>query len=242
MSNRDLRYSKNRRGKSPRGREKGKSQFIKKDRLIQILDILMHGHFSNDVPMHKQKPIVQLISLEDFVLYEVEYIRDSDLKVQDKGIYGDFRESHKLGRVTKKIDHNDLTPTSKALLPSILEERIKEQAEEYLYFFNNSVSITPRLHQLQLIPGIGNKLMWEIIEVRNRKKFESFKDMSERTSISDPVHLLVKLIIKELTRDVKYYIFSKTQRYEQVRTDSRRQFSPRYERRRSQLRREKYQK
>lgn len=242
MSKRGLGYSDNRRGKFPRGREKVKTQFIKKDRIVQILDILLHGHFSNDVPMHKQRPIVQLISLEDFVLYEVAFIKDSDLKVQEKGIYGDFKEAHKLGRVTKKIDYDDLTPTSKALLNSVLEARIREETEEFLYFFNNSVSITPRLHQLQLIPGVGNKLMWEIIETRNRKKFESFEDISERTSISDPINLLVKLIVKELGRDVKYYTFSKTQRYEQVRTDSRKQYSSRYERRRSQIRRDKFQK
>jgi putative nucleotide binding protein len=238
MSKRDLDYSK-RRGKEPRE----KSQFIKKDRIIQILDVLLHGHFSDDIPMHKQKPIVQCISLEDFVLYEVEIIRNSAIKVQDKGIYGDFRNSGQLGKVEKKIDYDDLTPTSKALLNSVLEARIRELSEEFLYFFNNSVSITPRLHQLQLVPGIGKKLMWEIIEARNKKKFESFEDISQKTSISDPVNLIVKLIIKELSRNVKYYIFSKTQRYEQIRTDTRRQYSPRYEKRRSTyLRREKFQK
>ncbi len=231
----------NRRRKFPRSREKGKTQFIKKDRIIQILDILFHGHFSNDVPMHKQKSIVQLISLEDFVLYEVEFMRNSDLKVQEKGIYKDFKNARKLGRVTKKIDYKDLTPTSKALLNSVLEARIKKESEEFLYFFNNSISITPRLHQLQLIPGVGNKLMWEIIEARNKEKFESFEDISQKTSISDPINLLVKLIIKELSRDVKYYTFSKTQRYEQVRTDAKRQYSSRYERRRSQISREKFQ-
>jgi len=228
-----------RKGKGKRSRGKEKSQFIKKDRLVQILDVLPHGHLSEDIPIHKQKPIVQLISLEDFVLYEVEMIRNSDIKVQDAGIYGDLKESNKLGRVVKKIDHNDLTPTSKALLESVLENRINEQKEEFLYFFNNSTSITPRLHQLQLIPGIGKTIMWEIIEARNKKKFESFADLQSRTSISDPIHLLVKLIVKELNRDVKYYLFSKTQKYEQFRADSRRP-SSRYDKRPTYMRRDNY--
>lgn len=224
-------------GKGPQQREK--SQFIKKDRPIQILDVLLHGHLREDVPLHKQRSLVQLISLEDFVLYEVEIPKSSTIKVQDLGVYGDFKDQNQLGRVLKKIDHADLTPMSKALLDSVLQNRINEKKEEFLYFFNNSCSITPRLHQLQLIPGVGKTIMWEIINARNKKPFESFEDLKNRTSISDPTHLIVKLIAKELTRDVKYYVFSKTKRYEEFKQDFKRQ-SSRYDRRPSYLRRDKF--
>jgi putative nucleotide binding protein len=70
------------------------------------------------------------------------------------------------------------------------------------------------MHALILLPGIGQKHMWEILEARERQKFGTFQDISDRTSISHPAKLIAQRIIKELSRDVKYYLFSKTQKYE----------------------------
>ena len=86
--------------------------------------------------------------------------------------------------------------------------------EEFINFFNNSTSITPRMHALKLLPGIGQKHMWEILEARERQRFGTFQDIIDRTSISNPTKLIAQRIIKELQRDVKYYLFSKTQKYE----------------------------
>ncbi|MHA2474479.1 MAG: DUF655 domain-containing protein, partial [Promethearchaeota archaeon] len=86
--------------------------------------------------------------------------------------------------------------------------------EEFINFFNNSTSITPRMHALKLLPGIGQKHMWEILEARERQKFGTFQDIADRTSISHPSKLISQRIIKELSRDVKYYLFSKTQKYD----------------------------
>ena len=38
--------------------------------------------------------------------------------------------------------------------------------QDFVLFFNKSISITPKLHMLHLLPGIGKKLMWEILEER----------------------------------------------------------------------------
>ena len=125
-----------------------------------------------------------------------------------------FLDEEKLGDVLKKIDYNDLTSTSKALIQPILEKEVLKYEEEFINFFNNSTSITPRMHSLKLLPGIGQKHMWELLEARDRQKFVTFQDISDRTSISSPAKLISQRIIKELQRDAKYYLFSKTQKYE----------------------------
>ena len=57
--------------------------------------------------------------------------------------------------------------------------------------------------------------MWEIIEERERQRFVTFQDISDRTSISNPAKQIALRIIKELQREgIKYYLFSKTQKYE----------------------------
>ena len=199
----------------PRGEPREKKQFIKKFRDVVVLDLLPHGHPQDDKPSWSRAPIAQVLTFPDYVLYEVKYNRDSDLNVQDKGTYEKFTEQNKLKEVLKKIDYGDLTNTSKALIEPLLEAEIINYEEEFINFFNNSTSITPRMHALKLLPGVGQKHMWEILDARNKQKFVKFQDISDRTSIAHPVRLIAQRIIKELQREgVKYYLFSKTQKYE----------------------------
>lgn len=191
-----------------------KKQFIKKFREIVILDLLLHGHPEEDRPSWAKTPIAQVLTFPDFVLYEVKINKNSDIKVQEQKTYEGFLNEDKLREVLKKIDLDDLTSTSKALIRPILEQEVLKYEEEFINFFNNSTSITPRMHALKLLPGIGQKHMWEILEARERQKFVTFQDITDRTSISNPAKLISQRIIKELQRDVKYYLFSKTQKYE----------------------------
>lgn len=196
------------------GGPRKKKQFIKKFREVVILDLLLHGHPEEDRPSWSKTPLAQVLTFPDFVLYEVKINRSSDIQVQDQKTYEEFLEEDKLGDVLKKIDYIDLTNTSKALIQPILEKEVLKYEEEFINFFNNSTSITPRMHALKLLPGIGQKHMWELLEARDRQKFTNFQDISDRTSISSPTKLIAQRIIKELQRDVKYYLFSKTQKYE----------------------------
>jgi putative nucleotide binding protein len=191
-----------------------KKQFIKKFREIVILDLLLHGHPEEDRPSWAKTPIAQVLTFPDFVLYEVKINKNSDIKIQEQKTYEGFLNEDKLREVLKKINLGDLTSTSKALIQPILENEVLKYEEEFINFFNNSTSITPRMHALKLLPGIGQKHMWEILEARERQKFVTFQDISDRTSISNPAKLISQRIIKELQRDVKYYLFSKTQKYE----------------------------
>jgi len=213
--NRDRYRRQPRRPKYQRRDPRTKKQFIKKFREIVILDLLLHGHPEEDKPSWSKSPIAQVLTFPDFVLYEVKCNRDSEIKVQEKNTYEGFLNQNKLREVLKKINYKDLTNTSKALIQPILESEVLNYEEEFIYFFNNSTSITPRMHSLKLLPGVGQKHMWEIIEARNRQKFTTFQDISDRTSMSNPTKQIALRIIKELQREgVKYYLFSKTRKYE----------------------------
>jgi len=193
---------------------KKKKQFIKKFREVVVLDLLIHGHPEEDKPSWAKTPIAQVLTFPDFVLYEVKVNKSSNIKVQDQKTYEEFVNEEKLNDVLKKIDYNDLTSTSKALIQPILEKEVIKYEEEFINFFNNSTSITPRMHALKLLPGIGQKHMWEILNARERQRFGTFQDIADRTSISNPAKLIAQRVIKELQRDVKYYLFSKTHKYE----------------------------
>lgn len=201
------------RGDKDRGPKK-KKQFIKKTRDIIILDVLPRGHPEDDRPSWTKTPLAQVLTLPDFVLYEIKTDKYKNPKVQEKAQYEEFLKNETLREVHKKIDYEELTQTAKALLQPILEKEVLNFEEDFINFFNMSSSITPRMHALKLIPGIGKKHMWEILDARNKQKFGTFQDISDRTSLSNPAKQIALRIIKELQREEKYYIFSKTQKYE----------------------------
>jgi putative nucleotide binding protein len=213
MERRD-RYRRTAQRRPYRGHPKEKKQFIKKFREVVILDLLLHGHPEDDKPSWARSSIAQVLTFPDFVLYEVKVNKHSNIQIQEQKTYEEFLREEKLKDVIKKIDYDDLTTTSKALIQPVLEKEVLKYEEEFVNFFNNSTSITPRMHALKLLPGIGQKHMWEILDARKRQKFTTFQDIADRTSTSNPAKLISQRIIKELQRDAKYYLFSKTQKYE----------------------------
>jgi putative nucleotide binding protein len=109
-----------------------------------------------------------------------------------------------------RVNYNDLTSTAKAELPSILEEVILNNESKFTSFFNETQAITPRMHSLELIPGIGKKYAWAILDLRDRKPFENFQDLKERSHLSDPAKLIARRIIEELSeREPKYRLFTR---------------------------------
>ena len=79
--------------------------------------------------------------------------------------------------------------------------------KRFLNFFNTAQAVTPRMHSLELIPGIGKKYTWTILDTREKRVFSSFQDVRERTQIPDPAKLIVKRILEELSQSSKYRLF-----------------------------------
>jgi putative nucleotide binding protein len=65
------------------------------------------------------------------------------------------------------------------------------------------------MHSVELLPGIGKKLMWDILEERRKAPFTSFQDIAERTQIRAPKEIIVKRILMELSAEDKYNLFTR---------------------------------
>ena len=75
-------------------------------------------------------------------------------------------------------------------------------------FFNRATHITTRLHQLELLPGVGKRHLWAIIEERKAKPFESFEDLKKRVPLlPDPKKMIIKRILDELEDKDKHRMF-----------------------------------
>ena len=174
-----------------------------------VLDVLIKGHPDDPRPPFKREPIIQAMGLEQFKLLELVPKPSVSIELHEKVYIGDS-EREKIERVKRRIGYEELTQTARGELPFILEELIREREADFVTFFNKAISITPKLHMLHLLPGIGKKLMWEVIEARNRKPFESFADISARIkALPHPDKMIQARIMEELQDpNVKYHLFT----------------------------------
>jgi len=98
-------------------------------------------------------------------------------------------------------------------LPYVVEKIVTAREKDFVEWFNKAPPLTTRMHSLELIPGIGKKIMWEILSERKRKPFESFQDIAERIHLMpDPKKAIVKKILSEIQEQDKYYLFASVMR------------------------------
>ena len=182
-----------------RRREKG----IKKDEWAIVLDFLSHGHYG----MERSQPVAQVLGEAYFSLLEV-IVRDNVmLKTGDRIYIGDGKRD-KVRYIRGRIDMDDLTVAAKEEIATVIEDIVRKRPERFLDFFNRAGQLTTRMHQLELLPGIGKKHLWAIIEERKVKPFESFQDLKERVPLlPDPEKMIVRRVIDELNGRDKYSVF-----------------------------------
>jgi putative nucleotide binding protein len=173
-----------------------------------VLDILMKGHPDDPRPVFKRETIIQAVGISQFKLLEL-VPKSLEIQIHENVYIGDG-EREKIERVKRRISYDELTQTARVELPFVVEQLVAEKEPEYVQFFNKSISITPKLHMLHLLPGIGKKLMWEILEERGKRPFESFADISHRIkSIPHPEKMVANRIMEELQDpNVKYHVFT----------------------------------
>ena len=174
-----------------------------------VLDYMSHGKAGLRGEF-RAEPIIQLVGESYFTLLEATPRGGSTVTPGERIYIGKDRPRDKIGHILGRISYNDLTSGSKAELPYVLEEAIRRNEARFVAFFNSAPAVTPRMHSLELIPGIGKKYAWAILDLRDKKFFDSLQDIKERTQVHDPVKLLARRIIEELSEEQpKYRLFTR---------------------------------
>ena len=175
-----------------------------------VLDYLAHGKAGILRGEYKAEPIIQLMGETYFTLLEATP-RGGTAVTQGERIYiGKDKPRDKIGHILGRISYNDLTSSAKVELPFVIEEAIRRNESRFVEFFNTSQAVTPRMHSLELIPGIGKKYAWAILDLREKKPFQSLQDVKDRAQLPDPVKLLSRRIMEELSEgQPKYRLFTR---------------------------------
>jgi len=168
-----------------------------------ILDFLPYGY-----PLENRRmPLGQAIGIGGFTLLQLVPRRGERFEVGDKVYIGDGKRD-KVQYILGRCPREKLTETAKGQLGDFVEKSVSSDEERFVKFFNKAQAINTRLHQFELLPGLGKKHTSAILEAREEKEFESFEDIRERVAnMPSPEKAVGKRIMEELTEIQRHNLF-----------------------------------
>ena len=168
-----------------------------------ILDFLPYGY----VMEKKMMPIAQAIGSSRFTLLQLVPRRGEKFEVGEIAYIGEGKRD-KVQYILGRCPREKLTETAKIQLEEFIEKSVKEDEEKFVKFFNEAQAINTRLHQFELLPGLGKKHTKAILDAREEKLFESFEDIKARVhNMPDPMKVVEKRIMEELTEIQRHNMF-----------------------------------
>ena len=180
-----------------------KQQSIKEEYAI-VLDVVLDNQKS-----FKDDEVAQALGTNGYTLLELVPKQGVILKSGEKLYIGEGKRDE-VQFIKRALKPKDLSGSASSELKYALMDIIDEKEDQYVNFFNTAGPITIRKHSLELIPGIGKKHLTELLDERDEKPFESFKDIKERCPfLSEPQSSIAQRIIKELEGDEDFRLFTK---------------------------------
>ena len=178
-----------------------------KEEYAIILDFLPNGYVFDNRPSHKKTPIVQAVGKEYFSLLELVPKKDVFLQPYQEIYIGEGKRDQ-IHHIVGKLPLERLTETAKNGLNFVVQDIVKKNHKRFVEFFNEAQPLTTRMHQLELLPGLGKKHMWQILENKKESLFKDFADLKKRVKLMpDPEKAIVKRILAEIMGKEKHYLF-----------------------------------
>jgi putative nucleotide binding protein len=177
---------------------------MEKEEHAIVLDYLPNGY-----PLErKMMPIAQAIGEKNLILLELVPRRGLVLEVGERVYIGEGKRD-KVYYILGRLQKDKLTESAKEQLERFIERIVKEKEKEFVDFFNKAEAINKRVHQLELLPGLGKKYTKEILAQRETSNFESFEDIKKRIpNLPFPEKTVEKRIFQELTEMERYNLFT----------------------------------
>lgn len=169
-----------------------------------VLDYTLRG--KSTTVRGREGLIVQGIGEEHLTLLELLGVQNMNFEVGERVYIG--REGRdKVISVLGRLEYEYISQSAKNDLPAIVEKIVLQNEKRFIDHINNAQPVTPRIHALELIPGIGKTYMLTIIREREKRKFDSFVDLQTRVGLRDPAKLIVKRIVDEIAGQARMNLF-----------------------------------
>src|SRR3989344_6555806 len=178
-----------------------------KEEVVIVLDFLPNGYLDDPRPSHKKTPIAQAVGKKYFTLLEIVPKKGVFLQPHQELYIGEGKREE-VNHISAHIPIERLTSGARKELEYVVKELVEQHPEQFIKFFNEAGPLSTRRHMLELIPGVGKKHMWEILEERKKETFKSFDDIKKRVKLMpDPEKSVIKRIILELEGTEKRKLF-----------------------------------
>ena len=186
--------------------DRGFTQPRKYEEYAYVLDFVERGKSST--VRGREGIMVTGIGEDRLTLLEILGVPDSSFEVGER-IYIGKEGRTKVLSVLGKMVYGKISSTAQNELAGVVEIIVNQNEKKFLEYINNSQPLTPRIHALELIPGIGKTYMKLILEEREKKKFESFDDLQNRVGLKEPIKQICKRILEEITGETRMNLFVK---------------------------------
>ena len=152
--------------------------------------------------------IITAIGEDRLTLLEVLGVPNSTFEIGEK-IYIGKEGRTKILSVLGKMDYEKISSSAQSELETVVENIVTINESRFVDYLNKAQPLTPRIHALELIPGIGKTYMKIMLEEREQKKFESYQDLQERVGFKEPVKHISQRILDEITGESRMNLFVK---------------------------------
>ena len=170
-----------------------------------VLDYLPEG--MTNLPVYRRYPVAQTVGTRYFVLLEVTPKQGMNFKARESVYVGDG-ERDKVRTIKKRLRFDEMTATARSELPEVVEEIVGKTEKQFVEFFNKATSISLKHHQLELLPKIGKKHLYKMLEERETQPFKNFKDINTRIKgMPEAKGLIVDRVLEEIDGDVVHRLF-----------------------------------
>jgi putative nucleotide binding protein len=152
--------------------------------------------------------IITGIGEDRLTILEILGMPNSSFEVGER-IYIGKEGRTKVLSVLGKLEYEHISSSAQSELPGVVQNIVTNNETRFVDYINNSRPLTPRVHALELIPGIGKTYMKIMLEQRDKKKFTSYADLQDRVGFKEPVKHISDRIMHEITGEARMNIFVK---------------------------------
>jgi putative nucleotide binding protein len=186
--------------------ERGHTQPRKYEEYAYVLDFNERGRSST--VRGREGIIVTAIGEDRLTILEILGIADSTFEVGER-IYIGKEGRTKVQSVLGKLDYKKISDNAKSELAGVVNKIVTQNEKRFVDYLNHAQPLTPRIHALELIPGIGKTYMKQMLDERDKKPFESFDDLQSRVGLKEPIKHITKRILEEITGETRMNLFVK---------------------------------
>jgi len=152
--------------------------------------------------------IITGIGEDRLTILEILGVPNTTFEIGEK-IYIGKEGRTKVLSVLGKLDYEHISSSAQSELQTVVENIVSENESRFVDYLNNAQPLTPRIHALELIPGIGKTYMKIMLEERDNKKFESYDDLQQRVGFKEPIKHISERIMDEITGESRMNLFVK---------------------------------